>query len=231
MLLEKEPISYRHELKHRMNSGEDFWISNRLKLLFDLDDHSNEDGMYQVNSLYFDTPEDKALFEKLNGVKKREKFRIRYYNNDFSFIRLEKKIKNNGLCAKRSAQLSKEEVEKILAGDIDFLLASENPLLIEFYSKIKGEMLQPSVIVFYRREAYRYLPGNVRITIDRDLHTETNVLNFFDLSNGIAADLGVSILEVKYDEFLPDIVLKMVQGISQKTGAYSKFAQCRLKHW
>ena len=33
-----------------------------------------------------------TLKEKLNGVSQRHKFRIRYYNHDLSFIRLEKKI-------------------------------------------------------------------------------------------------------------------------------------------
>ncbi len=53
-----------------------------------------------MRSLYFDTPEDKALWEKVDCVNMREKFRIRYYNGDTSYIVLEKKCKVNGLCGK-----------------------------------------------------------------------------------------------------------------------------------
>ena len=43
-------------------------------------------GQYEIRSLYFDTPDDKALREKLDGVITREKYRIRLYNNDPSGI-------------------------------------------------------------------------------------------------------------------------------------------------
>jgi hypothetical protein len=62
-----------------------------------------------------ETPDDKNLKEKLYGVNNREKFRIRYYNDDPSFIKLEKKTKVNGLGTKLSAPLTKAECEKLLA--------------------------------------------------------------------------------------------------------------------
>lgn len=82
---------YRHELKHRVNIADYYILRNRLKYLMDLDPHGDENGMYLIRSLYFDNAEDKALREKIDGVDNREKFRIRFYNNDKSYIRLEKK--------------------------------------------------------------------------------------------------------------------------------------------
>ena len=230
MIKNYKPIQYRHELKHIINPLETEILNRRLNLLFSKDHYTLNEGYYDVHSLYFDTPDDKALKEKLNGVSQRHKFRIRYYNHDLSFIRLEKKIKHNGLCAKQTARLSVEQVQDILNGEVDFLLKSENPLMIDFYSQIKGKLLQPSVIVSYQRQAYVYEISRVRLTIDHHLCTYQNKKDFLNLKHGIPID-NHYILEVKYNEFLPEIVKMSVQGISQKTSSYSKFAQCRMMDW
>ena len=230
MIKNYKPIQYRHELKHIINPLEAEVLNQRLNLLFTKDHYTLNEGYYDVHSLYFDTPDDKALKEKLNGVSQRHKFRIRYYNHDLSFIRLEKKIKHNGLCAKQTARLSVEQVQDILNGEVDFLLKSENPVMIDFYSQIKGKLLQPSVIVSYQRQAYVYEISRVRLTIDHHLCTYQNKKDFLNLKHGIPID-NHYILEVKYNEFLPEIVKMSVQGISQKTSSYSKFAQCRMMDW
>lgn len=228
MINEKKPVTFRHELKFTINAIDDLEIKSRLRKLFRHDKHADAEGSYRISSLYFDSPYDKALREKLDGINRREKFRIRYYNHDTSFIRLEKKIKVNGLCGKLSAPLTAAEVERILQGDYDFLLHSENALLQEFYSKIKGQLLHPKTIVCYDREAFLFEPGNVRITIDRNLRSGLNCtdflnpeVNFVDISNTL------SVLEVKYDAFLPEIVQMAVQVPNRRAGAYSKYAACR----
>ena len=141
---------------------------------------------------------------------------------------MERKLKINGLCAKQTARLSIEEVEYILSGDYEFLRMSENPLLLEFYSKLKGQLLQPKSIVCYNREAFIYAPGNVRITIDRNLSTRLHCTDFLNSSKQhIGVSNSMSVLEVKYDEFLPDIVRMAVQISNQRSVAYSKYAVCR----
>ena len=227
MMIDKAPVSFRHELKHLITRGEDRVLSERLGRLFEHDSHAGPEGVYQVNSLYFDTPEDKALTEKAAGVSGREKFRLRYYGNDPSFFRLEKKIKKGGLCAKRSARLTAGQAELLLEGRIDFLLESGDPLLIELYSKMKGELLRPRTIVTYEREAFIYPPGNVRVTLDRNLRTGIRSTEFLDLENRTVTAEQDTVLEVKYDAFLPDIVRMAVQTPDRRTGAYSKYAACR----
>ena len=95
-------IHYRHEWKHEINMADLYAIRARLKVVARGDPHA-KDGKYFIRSLYFDNLSDKALREKIDGVDRREKFRIRYYNKDTSFIRLEKKSKVNGLETKYSA--------------------------------------------------------------------------------------------------------------------------------
>lgn len=62
-------------------------------------------GHYLIRSLYIDNLADKVFREKIDGVSRREKFRIRYYNGDSSLIHLEKKSKLNGLETKATAEL------------------------------------------------------------------------------------------------------------------------------
>lgn len=225
---EKQPLKLRHELKHSINPQDDLILTARLRKLFRHDEHAGSHGSYRVSSIYFDTPYDKALRQKIDGVNSREKFRIRYYGTDTSFIRLEKKFKINGLCGKHSAKMTKEQAGRILSGDINFLMGEEHPLLLELYSKMRGQLLAPRTIVTYHREAFLYEPGNVRITIDRDLRSGLASTDFLnpELHHTPVHD-GLAVLEVKYDAFLPELVRMAVQIPARHAAAYSKYAACR----
>ena len=222
-----DAVKLRHELKHTITPGEDQILAGRLRKLFSHDAHADACGSYRVCSLYFDTPTDTALRQKLDGVNRREKFRLRYYGHDLNFIRLEKKYKINGLCGKHSTRITQEQVEKLLSGEIDFLLSGDG-LMQELYSKMKGQLLAPKTIVTYDREAFLFAPGNVRITLDRKVRTGLTSLDF--LNPGIphvpVCD-GLTVLEVKYDEFLPELVKMAVQIPNTQASAYSKYAVCR----
>lgn len=105
-------MKYRHEWKHEISYGDMLVLRQRLSVVMKRDVHAI-DGTYLIRSLYFDNASDKALREKVDGVNIREKFRIRYYNNDTSLIHLEKKSKVNGLCLKDSVALTKEQAQAI----------------------------------------------------------------------------------------------------------------------
>lgn len=223
-----ESIRLRHELKHLISPQEDLVLTGRLRRLFPHDAHAGPEGSYRVTSLYFDTPYDAALREKLDGVNRREKFRLRYYGAAPSFLKLEKKFKLNGLCGKRSSRLSAEEARRLLAGDLNFLLQREDPLLSELYSKLRGSCLSPRTVVCYDREAFSYAPGNVRLTLDRRVRTSRSPLDFLHPDRlSLAAMEGLTVLEVKYDAFLPDLVRMAVQVPGRRASACSKYALCR----
>lgn len=217
----------RHEYKHRISYEDYLVIKSRLKHLVKPDTHAGSDGRYTIHSLYFDNLSDKALREKLDGVDRREKFRIRYYNDDTTYIRLEKKSKIHGLCDKQSAPLTKEEVICICNGDIGFLPRSGRPLLQELYAKMQYQLLRPRVIVDYEREPYIYGPGNVRITFDSNIRTGLYHDRLFagDYAS-VPTEEGI-ILEVKYDAFLPEIIEKAVRVPNRQASAFSKYAVCR----
>ena len=221
-------MKYRHEWKHVINYADMLTLRFRLSAVMERDKHAIG-GAYQIRSLYFDTLSDKALQEKIDGVNIREKFRIRYYNGDTSFIVLEKKSKINGLCAKESCRITKEEAQKIVDGDVGWMTESGKPLCQELYSKMISQGLKPKTIVDYIREPFVFGPGNVRVTIDYNIRTgafRTDFLNPETLT--LPAGNSPIILEVKWDEYLPDIIKAAVSIPGRRVSAFSKYAQCRI---
>ena len=157
-----------------------------------------------------------------------EPFRLRYYGERPDFLKLEKKWKVNGLCGKRSARLTLEEAERLLSGEDAFLLERGEPLLSELYHKLHGTLLRPRTVVCYDREAFLYAPGNVRVTLDRNLRTCRDSAGFLSPGSFPLKPLdALTVLEVKYDAFLPDLVRLAVQTPDRRAGACSKYALCR----
>lgn len=221
-------MDFRHEWKHEINYSDMVVLRQRLKAVMKPDENA-VDGKYFIRSLYFDNISDKALREKIDGVNCREKFRIRYYNNDTSLIHLEKKSKINGLGNKQSASITAEEAQKIVDGDFDWMINSDRPLVQELYSKMKSQGLRPKTIVDYTREPFVFSAGNVRVTLDYDIRTGLYCTDFLNPDCiTIPAGNAPIILEVKWDEFLPSVIRDIVQLESRHTAAFSKYAVCRI---
>ena len=221
-------IKYRHELKQEISYLDMLVLRQRLLAVMQRDLHA-ADGKYEIRSLYFDNARDKALREKTDGVNVREKFRIRYYNGDSSFIKLEKKSKINGLCLKENARLTKEETQAIIDGNVGWMKDSNESLIRELYIKMITQGLRPKTIVDYTREPFIFAPGNVRVTLDYNIRTGMLGTDFFNMScTTIPAGEDAIILEVKWDEFLPDIIRDIVQLKNGRAGAFSKYAACRI---
>ena len=225
-----EEVKFRHELKHYINFSDYISIKSRLRSIMHIDKNANENNEYKIRSLYFDNVYDKALMEKVIGVPKRHKFRIRFYNDNHEFIRLEKKSKIRGLCLKDSEKITKEECEKIINGDIEFLRDSNKKLFIDLYSELKGNLLRQKTIVDYTREAYIYPIGNVRITFDKSVRTGLNNINMFDdnLATIETIDNKYIVLEVKFDEFLPQIIRDIIQVKERRATSISKYEAARI---
>lgn len=222
-------MDYRNEWKHQISYSDMLVIRQRMRAVAKLDEHVGAEGSYQIRSLYFDTPSDKALREKIDGVNKREKFRIRYYNGDSSLIQLEKKSKLNGLGNKLSDTITYEEAQSIVDGDIEWMPSSGRNLAVELYSKMKSQGLRPKTIVDYTREPFVYPAGNVRVTLDYNIRTGLKCTNFLNRDCvTIPAGEPIIILEVKWDEFLPSIIRDAVQLGSRRSAAFSKYQVCRI---
>lgn len=218
---------YRHEWKHQISAADRMVLRARLAAVCQPDRYAVH-GKYLVRSLYFDTPADKALREKLDGVNRREKFRIRYYNGDTSLIHLEKKSRRGGLGTKAMAELSAAQAQAIVDGDLSWMADSGRPLVGELYHKMRVQGLRPRTIVDYTREPFVYAPGNVRVTLDYAIRTGLGRTDFLNPDCvTIPAGEPVTILEVKWDAFLPDIIRDAVQ-LGRRQSAFSKYAACRI---
>ncbi len=219
---------YRHEWKHEISLADRMVLRARLAAVCRADGHA-VNGTYLVRSLYFDNPADKVLREKIDGVNRREKFRIRCYNGDLSLIHLEKKSKRGGLGTKETAELSAAEAQAVVDGELDWMMDSGRPLVQELYHKMRTQGLRPRTIVDYTREPFVYGPGNVRVTLDYDIRTGLGCTDFLN-SSCVTIPTGgpAAVLEVKWDAFLPDLIRDAVQLEGRRASAFSKYAACRI---
>lgn len=213
----------RHELKYYINSVDYAQLRVRLRTVAKLDENALEDGTYKVHSLYFDNYNDKIVMEKLSGLNSREKFRLRYYNEDTSFIRLEKKSKTNTICYKETVPITTEQCAALLKGEYGCLKMPNVPLFMELYTKIHYQNLRPRSIVDYYREAYVYQIGNVRITFDSHIKTSNSTASFLNPKVTTIPATSVIILEIKYDGFLPNIIRDSLQIGWRNQTEFSKY--------
>lgn len=221
-------MKFRHEYKHEISQFDFLVLQSRLGAVLQRDNNGVL-GKYKIRSLYFDDLYDTALREKIDGANCREKFRIRCYDDNFQFIRLEKKSKINGLCNKVSDMISASEVSRIINGDFEFLESSDRPLLQELYFKMKNGGLYPKTLVDYTREAFVYPAGNVRVTLDYNICSGLSSNDFLNPDCvTVSAGEPVIILEVKWDEFLPEFVRDLVQVGASRSAAFSKYAAARI---
>lgn len=219
--------NFRHEYKFRLSFGEYLSLRSRLRAVLPHDPHAGPSGEYLIRSVYFDNADDKALREKLNGTDRREKFRVRWYNGDTSYIALEKKRKQRGLCCKTGCLLTKEELSRIFQGDAAWLKESGRETAVELAAKMELQGLRPRTVVDYRREPFVFPPGNVRVTLDRDIRGAGFVPDLLERDVHTLPAGEAVLLEVKYDQFLPDLIRDLVQLDSRNAGAFSKYAACR----
>ncbi len=220
---------YRHELKFKISNSAAEVLKQKLSLILKKDKNAYySDGSYLIKSLYFDDLDSTSYYEKMDGVLYRKKYRIRIYNNNDEFIRLEKKMKHNTYTAKEQILISKDIYSKILNGKLDEI-DSPTGLLEEFITNSKTKHLVPSVIVLYHRIAFTYPISEVRITFDSHIQSGLYNYDLFDKEVPMydVSEPGKQVLEVKFNEVLPLHIVNILNDIPSCKEAVSKFAICR----
>jgi SPX domain protein involved in polyphosphate accumulation len=202
-------------------------MANKLSQVFQRDSYSDRDGGYLISSLYFDDDHQSAMFDKLAGIRDRKKFRLRIYNHRSDVIKLERKIKRGTVTEKSHIQISKGEYDALLLGDVSFLLPKENTVAKDFYLNYRMKNFRPRVVVEYRREAFMYKYGDVRITFDSSLKAGVVQKDLFSKGYMIPAiPKEQIILEVKYTGYLPGMVRNLIQIDNLQWQSSSKYAKC-----
>lgn len=225
----KADVKYRHELKYQITQLQLELLKNRITGLIPLDSHAGQSGSYSIRSLYFDDMENRCFYENENGTDPREKFRIRIYNASADRITLECKRKERGKTLKTSCPLTEEQTRQLMAGKILPDIGQQPPLLRKLTLQMMTRQLRPVVIVEYRRIPYVYRNGNVRITLDTGIVSSSAVHTFLDkkIPCRPVLPVGQELLEVKYDEYLPDFIYRNLQLDSLRQTAFSKYYICR----
>lgn len=218
---------YRNEFKFFINAHQKNVMANKLSNICQRDPFSDADGGYLISSLYFDDYNQSAFFDKLSGIRDRKKFRVRVYNYQSNVIKLERKIKREYFIKKSHIQISKEEYDALVSGDVSFLRHKDDVVAKDFYLYYRTKNLRPRVVVEYRREAFIYKYGDVRITFDHLLRAGVYQKDLF--SNGYmisAIPQNQIILEVKYTGYFPDVIRNIVQINNLQWQSSSKYAMC-----
>lgn len=219
----------RHELKFYININEYELLRARLGTVLKKDKHMVNDEGYHIRSLYFDNVLDNDLYEKSYGIYKRKKFRIRIYNGSDDVIKLEKKNRYGEMINKESVSITRDEYERLLLWDYDFLRKKDNPVAKDFYLYLRSQHMSPKIIVDYVREAYMEDIEDVRVTFDKYLSFGVNSFDIFDpnIVTIEALKFPLMIMEVKFNSYLPDYIRNILQLDSHHRSAICKYVICR----
>lgn len=204
-------------------------IQNRIDHLLTPDSHTGSNGIYTIRSLYFDDYRNSCFYENENGTDPREKFRIRIYNHSTDRIMLECKRKERGKTLKTACRLTKEQTLQLMRGEILPDIAKQPPVLQKLTLQMMKRQLKPVVIVEYDRIPYVYPSGNVRVTLDTNISSSKAITSFLEeqIPKRPVLATGQQLLEVKYDEFLPDFIYRNLQLHNLQQTAFSKYYICR----
>ena len=198
---------YRFERKYFLDMETTELLKRRLSYALK-PDNAGIAGKYHISSLYFDDCYNTSFFEKQDGVLSRDKFRARFYNNSFDQIKLECKHKHGDMVCKDVATLSLEQYQMMCKGEYEFMKQEEASVFQKFYIAHILRRMRPVVMVEYERQAYIYPAGNVRITFDTMV-----AAGLPTIKNTIPAIEGeYTILEVKYDRFIPSFITELLSG-------------------
>ncbi|MCR4691197.1 MAG: polyphosphate polymerase domain-containing protein [Lachnospiraceae bacterium] len=229
----EKALSWRHEYKFRIDARLLAVLSERAKQVMEPDSHAGDTGLYQIRSVYFDDYQDSCYRQNEAGTDPRVKYRVRCYNGDDGYIRLERKSKKNGMTAKESCALSREQAEDMIRGrlldlrDEDF--SDQNPVYKDFVCLQRTRLLRPKVLVIYNRRPFVNAAGNVRVTFDQQISAGMKPEQLFEAYpfQMPILPLGESLMEVKYDALLPDTIRDVLSLGKLRQETFSKYYLCR----
>lgn len=226
-----ETARYRHEYKYILSHAQILMEDAKINTIAELDSYVGEQGYYNIRSLYFDDYENSCFMANENGIDNREKYRIRIYNGAKERIKLELKQKCHGMTLKRNCGISLQQCEMLMAGRVPSDIKEDQQVLWKLAYLMETRLMMPKIIVDYDRIPYVYRPddANVRITFDKNIKSINDTNTFLDLRVGGRGILpvGSALMEVKFDDFIPDEIYSLLQLNGLQVSTFSKYYLCR----
>lgn len=220
---------YRHEYKYVCDAMQNAVLKTRARAILKRDEHVGFDGFYRIRSLYFDDLEDRCYYENEGGIGERDKYRIRIYNGNISRIALEKKGKVRGMTLKTQNRISEEQCRQLMGGTVPLVSEDMTDCLKQLLTEMRMKNMRPKVIVEYVRYPFVERNGNVRITFDEAISSSNEIGRFLEQALILrpVMERGCGVLEVKWDEYLPDYIKNALQMGNLSWSSFSKYYLCR----
>lgn len=227
--MKQDERRFRHEYKYLCDKTQNMLLKMRAKGLLQEDKYTKTQGYYYVRSLYFDTIDHQCCQENENGNDKRNKYRIRIYNGNCERIVLERKSKERQMTSKTSCPISEDICRKLMGNQRVQIMEDMSEVQKKLLLEMQLKAMQPVVIVEYQRFAYVEKNGNVRITFDENIGSSKEINKFLEkqvITRPILKS-GQSVLEVKWDAFLPSYIKEHMQMETLQWSSFSKYYLCR----
>lgn len=224
----------RYELKYLVPVEQAARIRDELGERMDRDLHSPVGG-YGVWSLYYDTPQLRFYWEKIEGLKFRRKLRIRHYGDldgvtDDSPVCVEIKQRVNRVTQKRRITLPYATARK-LCDEREMIehSAKENAFVDEVLELVVRLNLQPTAITGYQREALvgRDQDTGLRVTFDRRIRGRDRDFHFGtpNAQNRFTVPPHLSVMEIKVNERTPYWITDLAARRNLSLVRVSKYVQ------
>lgn len=222
---------YRHEYKYPINKSQMVLEEMKISAVAYKDKNVGENGYYNIRSLYFDDYYNSCYMDNMNGTDNREKYRIRIYNHCAKNIKLEMKKKVRGKTQKLSCAITEKQCRCLMEGMIPDDISPNQQVLHKLAYLMATRFMHPVIIVDYDRVPYVYRieDANVRVTFDMNLTSSENIADFLDerIDGRSVFATDELLMEVKYDDFLPDEINSLLQLEGLRAGTFSKYYLCR----
>src|SRR5580765_1353344 len=213
----------RFELKYLIRESTALQVRDFVRSYLAMDEFSvgRPNYSYPVHSLYLDSDDLKLYWRTINGDKNRFKLRLRYYSvNPESPVFFEIKRRMNNCILKQRGGVRHEAVGRLLSGHFpeagDLISKAPNHLMaVQRFSQLMHELhAKPKVHIAYDREAYVSDNDEVRVTMDRNVCAEPNLLNSIKIKMVTPARSFVDnvILELKFTNRYPDWFRELVRA-------------------
>ena len=221
-------IVYRKEEKYILSPLDYMVVRNVIKSIMKNDSHSEREKGYWIRSLYFDTPNNTNYLEKIDGLCKRHKIRLRIYDLNTELVKLEIKNKRNDDGYKETTTITATEARSITQGEYNCLKKPKDSVALKVYYNFLNGSYSPKVVVDYEREAYYMEFNNIRITFDYKVRAHKTNDIFCNSTPFISViPMDQIIMEVKYNNFLPEHIKHILGKYQTSRLSVSKYCLSR----
>ncbi|NLV78095.1 MAG: polyphosphate polymerase domain-containing protein [Rhodococcus sp.] len=223
----------RYEIKYLVDELQVPELREELTARMENDPFSPHGG-YPVASLYYDTPDLRFYWEKIEGLKFRRKVRMRLYGapdecTDESSVHVEIKQRVNRVTQKRRIALPYGEARRWLDDRQPITCDPSQRAFVDEVTTLVGNLdLRPVVTTGYLREAFVGTDADLglRVTIDHRIHGRDRDFRFgADAENRFTIPPKLAVVEIKANERVPYWATDLAARLDMSVIRVSKY--CR----